>query len=361
MSDPSKLSQKTPRRKSNGTKGAGTRSVLLRMGRLEQKIKSDPRYGSIDAFKKLGAVLSRTVRESLFVKKSCRRATAVALARNFDEEPNYFISPDASGVASHKHIVWEMRSIMIRRIVSSELMPIPRCDWFTANDRNVLDEVKQLKTLPQFRTNVVDEEHEIAVCVKLCQDGFLRADETRENFFRIYELRSETLHEIIEHRVEVEMIQVRKRLREFAINQGEREAFLQRLRAHYTLCEAQVGNGHGYRDAELAFHEEIAEPEDVKANLRMIVQAADQAYMKWRALLKLTYGEDSPNYSERLSEFNRLQLSDFKELISAYTNRRPSATTIRNILCKHAERQLELMPDIDKLSMELSHSEGRTK
>lgn len=331
----------------------GKRTIYVRVDRLLNCIEEDPRYADPDVFLEECNVLSKQTLERALDGTGIQEKKAVKLAEHFGKDADYLIDRAPLRDESVAHTTNLMREILIGRMVRSELSVFRTSNLGIAEKTNLFEEATSLGTHPSLLGYAVGIPEALHTCKRLSRDGWSIRESDR--VYRVKSFDRQALEEVIEHRVGEEMIQVRRAIRHIIgstaalPNGGFQRTLVRRLRERRDVCEANLRNGLGFREADHDFHQAITENPDIKGLICRAVCSADQPYMKRRSLLKLVYGGGSSQYTTRIETFNKKQLADLEAIIAEFKSRRPRHSEIERVLIAHASRQYDLLDEIDDL------------
>lgn len=333
------------------------RSVHINRYRLRRSIADDPRYGSLEKFLKTCRTLCEATLKNALFGPGIQEKKARLLARHFGKEDDYFIDWSPQREDHARHSTNCMREILIGRIIRSELTVHKESPSGRVTRTNLYEEALALASHEALHSYHVGPEEASITCLRLTRDGW--AKKVSERVYHIESLTAKSLEEVIEHRVGVEMIQVRRAIRQITGTKTlEPDDVFHRdlrrkLRERRDNCEANLQNGLGYRDADNSFHQVMTSNPDNQYSISKAVQSADQPYMKRRSLLKYLLGEGSTEYVSRIERFNKKQLVDIDRIIEEFKRSRPRQSKIEKILTKHASRQLALYDECESLIDEI--------
>jgi hypothetical protein len=334
-----------PRRSSNNGDGKPIRTVAIRRDRLLACIEDDPRYqGDVQKFidcKEL-PICPATAAKAL-LGHGIHRRKAEIIAAHFGKPADYFIDHAPQRDEAVKHASNELRRILMRLIASGELAQITKSENGLYLKTNLFSAALTLATHPSLYGYLIDDAVARLACELLARDGWAIKSDTGEDVYHVNPFTRRDLTDVIEHRVGVEMIQVRAAIRKMDDIPGFAAALRLRHVEYCLNCETHVAQGLGFRDADHRFHAVISNVPEIKDSIAQAVQSADQVYMQWRSLLKYRHGSGKPQYVAEIEQFNQGQLSDLQAICLEFERSHPSPRKIEEILRLHVTRQCGLL------------------
>lgn len=335
-------------RSSNKPTGAGSRSRQIRGDRIRAYARKRKGFVTEEDFVAHAGVLARPTLGKAWRGEDLRESSLKRVADYLGvDDYRIFLRTDPLPERSQTFIEYGICQMIVRQIAGTEISAIQTNSAGEPCPTNLFTECKRLSGHEKIRRWACDDETARRVCQRLERD--MMAIRVSDEVYHVRCMPPECLDQIIEHRVESELIQHKKRIQQLQHDPTEAMDLRKILKSRLELCRKQQGNGIQFRLNDAEFHSEIALSPEIGLSIRGLVEMCDQPYMKMRLLLKNLFHESSEEYSRRIRAFNELQLSDLEDIVEEYLRKKPRLMQLRQILFRHAGRQRQAFAECDTL------------